>query len=327
MKNNLAIVIPIFKPTFLRASLDSLAKQTVKKFNVYLCNDASPFDIKSIVSEFEGKFNFLYYEFDYNLGGINLVQHWKRCIELIGDENWVWLFSDDDIIEENCVEKFYESLRISPNFDVYHFNVKMIDSYGCLIREFSKFDKIITSREFFARRAENKIASFVVEYIFSIEVYKCFNGFQNFDLAWGADHATWIKFASLNGIYTIEDAYVLWRKSTQNISPNISDISICRRKIYASSEYYLWANTFFDGEGISARFFLISFINDCKLYNCTVAWSDFKRCIFSFIFKLYKNKLILQIYLVYFVVVLYMFSHRILKLLKNSCSWNEKSYG
>ena len=115
----LAIVIPAFKAKFLAETLSSIASQTSQDFKLYICDDCSREPIEDIVKSFEGRLSFAYNRFDNNLGGVSLVRQWERCIALTSEE-WIWLFSDDDIMETNCVEEFYNSLNGSTGkFDVY----------------------------------------------------------------------------------------------------------------------------------------------------------------------------------------------------------------
>lgn len=52
---HLAIVIPAYKSTFLSAALDSIAAQTSKDFTLYVGDDCSPHDLKSIVGKYTDK--------------------------------------------------------------------------------------------------------------------------------------------------------------------------------------------------------------------------------------------------------------------------------
>ena len=97
MKDALAIIIPAYKPDYLAETLESLTKQTNKDFIVYIGDDASPYDLKSIVDEFSSKLNIVYKRFEDNLGSKSLTKQWERCIEL-SNEDWVWLFSDEDLL-------------------------------------------------------------------------------------------------------------------------------------------------------------------------------------------------------------------------------------
>lgn len=125
--NNLAFVIPTYRALYLRDTLNSLAEQTCQDFRVYIGNDASPDDIDAIVEEFREKLDIIYYRFEENLGGKDLVSHWQRCIDLCKDEEWICLFSDDDILEPKCVESFNE-FKEKEKFYVLHFNLHIADN-------------------------------------------------------------------------------------------------------------------------------------------------------------------------------------------------------
>ena len=50
MEEKIAIVIPAYKCRFLRQTLDSIVVQTCRSFTVYIGDDASPQNLKEIVS-------------------------------------------------------------------------------------------------------------------------------------------------------------------------------------------------------------------------------------------------------------------------------------
>ena len=125
-QNNLAIVIPAYKSTFLAAALDSIAAQTCQDFTLYIGDDCSPNNLEEIVDKYRDKINIVYKRFDTNLGGKDLVAQWERCIDTTQGEEWLWLFSDDDVMEKNCVEEFYKTINSNPNVGLIHFNVSGI---------------------------------------------------------------------------------------------------------------------------------------------------------------------------------------------------------
>lgn len=249
MKNSLAIVIPAYKIDFFQATLESLTAQTCKDFTVYIGDDCSPSDFESLVFEYKEKLDIVYHKFDTNMGGTNLVGQWKRCIELSKDEPWIWLFSDDDIMSPNCVEAFYEEIKECSQYDLYHFNVDTINEKGDIFIKCREYPDVITSLDFYKKKECAIIDSFVVEYIFRREIYEKENGFQQFDLAWGADIATWVKFGNRQGIKTIPKAKVYWRKSNVNITPNHQQ-EMVERKFLINIDYLQWSNNFFGVEVI-----------------------------------------------------------------------------
>ncbi len=242
---NLAIIIPAFKIQFFERTLQSLAGQTNKDFTVYVGDDCSEADFFSVVNKYSPEIGIVYKKFDSNLGGIDLVAQWERCIDLSVGEPWIWLFSDDDIIGSRCVELFYNRVKKGAARDIFHFNVNIIDENDRVIRKIKPYPSTISSEELYVNKETAKIESFVVEYIFSRRIYEKVGGFQKFDLAWGSDLATWIKMGAESGIETICGDCVYWRQSHINITPNISG-QIVFRKCEASLDYMKWAELFFN---------------------------------------------------------------------------------
>lgn len=247
--NSLAIVIPAYKIDFFRSTLDSLVAQTCKDFTVYVGDDCSPSDFETLINEYREKIDIRYTRFETNMGGKDLVGQWTRCIELTQGEPWIWLFSDDDVMGVTCVESFYKTIEKDSNHDLYHFDIDAIDVDGKVVFECRRFPDVISSLNFYKKKENDDIDCFVVEYIFSRKVYESTGGFQNFDLAWGADIATWVKFSHKNGIKNIPDARVYWRKSYANITPN-RQREMVLRKYLINVDYLHWINKFFGADTI-----------------------------------------------------------------------------
>jgi glycosyltransferase involved in cell wall biosynthesis len=249
----LAIVIPAYKDTYLRDALNSLVQQTNKDFTVYIGDDASPNNIKSIVDEFRNKLPIVYKSFSHNLGKINLAEQWNRCIDLVKSEKWIWLFSDDDIMDANCVSSFFETIEGRGDYDVYHFNINIIDEDKRIVNKCMKYPEILSSEEFFESRIKSKFYSFAVEYIFRKDVFYREGKFESFDMAWGTDDATWIKFSRYTGIKTIPDAKVYWRLSNSNISSIKNNYEILDRKFKSNVSYLDWVINYFKNNNINDK--------------------------------------------------------------------------
>ena len=240
----LASVIPAYKAKYLPVTLESLVAQTDKRFNVYIGDDKSPEEIESIVKRYEGKINYVYHRFEENLGGQDLVAQWKRCIEMTQGEEWIWLFSDDDYIDAKCVEAFYRELNAHVNNDLYRFNLNITNNTD--ISNTPDLPNLVTPTGLFKKKMDGKCPVFAVEYIFSRKIYEQQGGFQNFDLAWHSDIATWMKFGQ-NGIVTISGPKVTWRSSGENITTK-SDENLNIRKWNATVAFFLWLrNVYYKG--------------------------------------------------------------------------------
>lgn len=260
---SLAIIIPAYKNTYLQSALFSLSEQTCQDFTVYIGDDCSPYDLKTIVDDFSGRIDIVYHRFETNIGGRDLVAQWERCIALSHEEPYIWLFSDDDIMQPRCVENFMNlSQEIRDNY-ISHFDIGIIDEFANgKIDEVKNYPLCLTAKEYLDKKLRGEIVSFVVEFIFPRKVYVEASGFQNFDLAWGADFMTWVKFASCcKGIYNIEadDSRVLWRKSNENISPDKS-YPILLRKLNALIDNAAYIKSFLKSNGDIPSFKYAKFV-------------------------------------------------------------------
>lgn len=248
--NNLAIVIPAYKADFFEETLKSLAEQSDKRFVVYIGDDASPDDLLATVKPYQSRMNVVYRRFDLNMGSYDLVGHWERCLGMVDVQEWVWLFSDDDMMDPGCVEAFYRYVETNDdNADILHFDMKVIDQYGEQIWPFYPFPKHLHTPDFFTKRIRNQIHTTGVSYVFKKDIWESRGGFVKFDLAWFSDDATWMSLAANKGIRTIRGPLVYWRYSNRNISSILDDEPILRRKIKSGLEFMQWAKTFFEDNG------------------------------------------------------------------------------
>lgn len=230
MSNKLAIVIPAYKNKFLDKTLESISKQTCKRFKLYIGDDNSPYQLETIVKQWENQMDIKYQRFESNVGGSNLVAQWNRCIDLIEGEEWIWLFSDDDIMSPDCVDKFYKQIDNSPRYNLFHFDTILIDDLGKEIKSKTNYPKIISSGEYIDLCYRWRDRTNGVSFIFNRDHFISIGGFQNFDLAWGSDQATWIKLSRNNGIYTIPNTCVYWRYGNSSISSDWNMETTLRKK-------------------------------------------------------------------------------------------------
>lgn len=245
----LAIVIPAWKPTFFLETLRSLAAQQDKCFSVYVGDDASPSDqIKRLVDAFSQEIPSMHYtRFSRNLGAKDLVGQWERCIALTHGEPWIMLFSDDDILPPDAVRRFKQVLSQNSVSKLFRFPLKSIDEQGQDILVPEPFHSIKTSAEdFLLSYMSGKRISAISEYIFSRDLFDAFK-MVHFPLAWCADIATWYLYAShCGGITNISGEPVSWRNAN---AVNISNTSGKETlKMDALISFLAWLNTHWRNE-------------------------------------------------------------------------------
>ena len=242
MENILAIVIPAYKSTYFKASLESIANQTNKNFKLYICDDGSKENLFSIAEEYKNKINFVYKRFEDNIGGKDLVAHWNRSVAL-AKEKWIWLFSDDDLLTPNCVQAFFDALNnTASTYNIYRFNIEMIDSKDQVICVKERHPELESNYDFLTRRLQARCLSAVIEYVFRKDVFEELNGFVNFPLATASDDASWIMFSKDKPIFTISSDIIYWRSSGANIS---SKKGLQEIKAKALIEFVHWMLNYF----------------------------------------------------------------------------------
>ena len=245
MTHRLAIIIPAYKATFLSAALDSITAQTCKDFTLYIGDDCSPEPIGKIVEQYRDKIELVYQRFETNLGGKDLVAQWERCIAMSQEEPYIWLFSDDDVMEPNCIECLFKQIDVTKGaYDVYHFDVNEINDEGKMTKQLPVYPQNLSAYDYYKGKSSGKYRSYVVENVFSRRIYEQSGGFKNFDLAWGSDVATWCIFCGKNGMHKVPNTHILWRRSSQNITPDKSR-QIAERKLMARCQSLNWAYNYF----------------------------------------------------------------------------------
>ena len=192
MEEKIAIVIPAYKCRFLRQTLDSIVVQTCRSFTVYIGDDASPQNLKEIVSDYADKMNIVYRRFDTNLGGVDLPGHWDRCIAL-AKEPVIWFFSDDDLMPQDGVERIIKALECyGTRHGMFRFPLAVIDENGKIIHKNPSLQEYpVSGYQFLLDKLEGRIYSAACEYVFTRDIYERIGGFVKFPLAWCSDDATW----------------------------------------------------------------------------------------------------------------------------------------
>lgn len=295
----LAIIIPYYKLTFFDETLQSLANQTDKRFKVYIGDDASPEDCSILLKKFKGQFDFVYNRFASNLGGISLVKQWGRCIVMTGNEEWLMILGDDDVLDLNVVKAFYEHLEeIVVVSNVVRFASCKIDDKGKEISEVYYNPIIESSTDFLFRDTRSSLS----EYVFKT---KCVNniGFKEFPLAWLSDVLAVLEFSNFQKVYSINQSLVYIRTSNLNISGRHDNLEQ-KAKAYFYFYFYLVTEKYNSFSECQKKELMLrinkSYINNkkelalfykiSKIYLNNFLINDYLRFIKSIFLNFLKNK-------------------------------------
>lgn len=214
----LAIVIPYFKIDFFEETIKSVANQNNTNFTLYIGNDASPHDPLPLIEKYLGDLSYFYFEYNDNLGGLNLALQWERILENVKEE-WFQILGDDDVISENFVEEFYRSLPLleSENITVTKFTHDWIDENNTEIRSNDYKTDFINSINFVIQKYQGLVYSSLSENIFKTEKYRR-HKFEKIPLAWGTDEIALLRFSDYGRIYYNRKSKVFVRISSSSIS-------------------------------------------------------------------------------------------------------------
>jgi hypothetical protein len=137
---------------------------------------------------------------------------------MTGDEEWIMILGDDDVLGETVVASWYE------NYEYFNLKSNLIRFASKLIFEKSNtISSIYThpvweiATDYFYRKFREVSRSSLSEYIFSRASYEKY-GFYNYPLAWNSDDRAWLEFSDDKLIYTINESIVLVRISNSSIS-------------------------------------------------------------------------------------------------------------
>lgn len=211
-----SFVLPAYKSQFLKESIDSILAQSYKDFELIIVDDASPDDIKGVVSSYDDA-RIRYYRNEENIGGTNLVAQWHHSIEYANGD-WIILATDDDIYENAFLETADKLLGKYPDVDIFRGRISSFNSTSpetiryaeVCMPEFACFEE-------FSYSMFHGLFGGVPQYVFRRKALLEIGGFVEFPKAWGSDDLTALLLAR-KGIACSGEYLVRFRFSGQNIS-------------------------------------------------------------------------------------------------------------
>lgn len=211
-----SFVLPAYKSQFLKESIDSILAQSYKDFELIIVDDASPDDIKGVVSSYDDA-RIRYYRNEENIGGTNLVAQWNHSIEYANGD-WIILATDDDIYENAFLETADKLLGKYPNVDIFRGRISSFNSTSPeTIRDAEMCMPEFACFEEFAYSVFHGLFGGIPQYVFRRKALLEIGGFVDFPKAWGSDDLT-APLLARKGIACSGEYLVRFRFSEQNIS-------------------------------------------------------------------------------------------------------------
>ncbi len=226
-----SVLIPAYKDSFLREAIQSVISQTFSDWELVVLNDCSPYDIESIVNEFNDK-RIVYSVNSENVGAVDVVNNWNKCLSMSSGE-YVICIGDDDILCQDCLMEYAKYISQYPNVGAFHTRSIIINEKG---KQLYITDTRPEKESVYALMAHRmKEEQFIGDFCFKSTTIKDVGGFYYFPLAWGSDDVTAYLCSKNNGIVNVSRPVFCYRKS----SINITSVGSARLKIKALNELKL----------------------------------------------------------------------------------------
>lgn len=212
-----SIAIPAYKKTYLVEAIESALGQTYQNIELIIVNDHSPYDLDSIVNQYDDK-RIRYYKNKRNLGKRSIVLNWNRCLEYARGEFFV-LLCDDDMLMPDFVSELLDLADKYSDCNVFHARkVEKDERTGDRMEtlawpEYEDHDGFV--KEYFNGNRRFTIS----EFLYRTPVVKQIK-YKVFPVGFFSDDASLILFTKQGGIASSQRTLLLFRFSKEHISSN-----------------------------------------------------------------------------------------------------------
>ena len=235
-----SICIPAYKSEFLRECIQSILSQTLDNLELIILNDCSPEPVEEVVSGFEDS-RITYVKNSSNVGSLNLVDNWNKCLSLAHGE-YIMIMGDDDLLEADYLEEFSKLIAKYPGLDVYHCRSKIIDDDGNTVMLTPSAPEFETVYDSIWHRLRQYRSNYISDYLYRAETLRQREGFYYLPLAWGSDDITAFIASAEKGIAHSNRPVFNYRSNRLSITSTGNDLE----KMYANLGYASWLEDFLE---------------------------------------------------------------------------------
>lgn len=232
------IAIPAYKSVFLKECIESILKQIFRDFELVIIDDASPYPIHDIVSQFEDP-RISYYRNETNSGAVNVVDNWNKCLSFANGE-YFCLMGDDDIMGQEYLAEMDKLSRLFPDVCVFHGRTMEINEHSQKTVLYQAWPTRQSVYDLIWHRIARSRVTFISDFTFKTQSLRDSGGFYKLPLAWGSDDITVYKAATSHGIAATNKVVFYYRRHDMNISSS----GTTAIKLQAIQQEYNWLKDF-----------------------------------------------------------------------------------
>ena len=213
-----SVTIPAYKDRYLKETIDSVLAQTYQNYEIVIVNDASPYDLDSIVMQYHDP-RIHYFKNEKNCGAKNVVDNWNICLSHAMGE-FVMCIGDDDNLTPRCLQDFADLIEKYPNLDLYHARSEIIDDGSNFVRLLEKRPEW----ESVYSLIYNPRNSHLGEFLFKVQTLRKNGGFYKLPYGWQSDDISAFIAATSFGMANTQDVGFQYRGNGLSISHDLTCI-------------------------------------------------------------------------------------------------------
>lgn len=230
-----SVTIPAYKDRFLKETIDSVLAQTYSNYEVVIVNDASPFDLDSIVSLYDDS-HIRYFKNEKNCGAKDVVDNWNICLSHALGEYLICM-GDDDKLTPRCLQDFADLIDKYPELDLFHARSEIIDDDSNLVsvlEERPEWESVYSLMY-------NPRNTHLGDWLFKTETLRKNGGFYKLPYGWQSDDISAFMAAASHGVANTKDVGFQYRGNALSIS---HDLTCIEDKIEAVRAAVRWRLAF-----------------------------------------------------------------------------------
>ena len=213
-----SVTIPAYKDTFLKEAIESILGQTYQNYEIVIVNDASPYDLDSIVYKYNDS-RIHYFKNKNNCGAKDVVDNWNICLSYASGDYLICM-GDDDKLTPRCLQDFVELIKKYPNLDLYHARSEVIDDNSnlvCILEERPEWESVYSLMH-------NPRNTHLGDWLFKTETLRNNGGFYKLPYGWQSDDISAFIAAADLGVANTKEVGFQYRGNGQSISHDMNSI-------------------------------------------------------------------------------------------------------
>ena len=213
-----SVTIPAYKDKYLKETIDSVLAQTYQNYEVVIVNDASPYDLDSIVNQYSDP-RIRYFKNEKNCGAKDVVDNWNICLSHATGEYLICM-GDDDNLKPRCLQDFADLIEKYPELDLYHARSEIIDddsNFVCILEERPEWESVYSLMY-------NPRNTHLGDWLFKTETLRKNGGFFKLPYGWQSDDISAFIAAASHGVANTKEPGFQYRGNGLSISHDMKSI-------------------------------------------------------------------------------------------------------